>query len=317
MHIGIKVPNWGPLAGPDALARVARAAEQRGFGSVWVSDHIVMPGRPPEAYPYSETAKPPFDSSTAFIDPFVTLSYLAAVTTRVQLATGVLVLPLRQPIVTAKQAASLDVLSGGRLILGIGAGWMQEEFALLDQGWGDRGRRTDLAMRTMRACWGPYPSALPDGGPSIGIAPPPTQGRRLPILVGGHSSAAISRAVRLGDGWYASNVSGAQFKDLAAEVRRVQQSTSPGRELLVGVRPRVVAAVEARSVVQELSAAGADFVVLDADFANMSCEQAVEWVERCADELPAELAADLGAQPLVSSRDWGAGTDQPAAGAGE
>lgn len=298
MHIGIKVPNWGALATPDALAGVARAGEERGFGSVWVSDHVALPAAPLADYPYSGTARPPFDASTPFLDPFAALSFVAACTERVQLGTGVLVLPLRHPLAVAKQVASLDVLSGGRMVLGIGSGWLEDEFALLDQGWHDRGRRTDTAIDTLRACWTASPATLPDGT-RIGIAPRPPQGSALPVLVGGHSAAAMRRAVRRGDGWYASNVTPAEFTDQVRTLRAAQDARQP--PLLVGVRPGVVLPEDARATVDALADGGADFVVLDGPFASMTVETAIAWVHRIADALDLAPAA---AVPVSSRRSW-------------
>jgi probable F420-dependent oxidoreductase len=282
-HIGLKIPNWGPTASADSVSGVARVAEARGFASLWVSDHVAMPSAPMLDYAYGDSARPPFDASTPFLDPFVTLAFVAACTERVQLATGVFVLPLRHPLIVAKQVASLDVLAGGRTVLGIGSGWLRDEFTLLGQSWTDRGRRTDEAIATLRACWHPGPAQLSDGT-VIGIAPAPPQQDSLPILVGGHSAAAMRRAASLGDGWYASNVTVPEFAELVGRLREAEGRV--GREdLLVGVRPGVVDPADAARIVEELVGHGADFVVLDAPFGDLSDEAALDWVERTADAL--------------------------------
>ena len=310
VHIGVKVPNWGPLACPTALRQVAEAAEACGFGSVWVSDHVVMPAAPLGDYPYSDSTRPPFVASTPFLDPFTSLSFIAACTERVQLGTGVLVLPLRQPIVVAKQAASLDVLSSGRSLLGVGSGWLEDEFVLLGQDWRDRGRRTDQAIATLRGCWRLDAAELPDGT-RVGIAPAPTQGGTLPILIGGHSRAAMRRAARAGDGWYASNVTVEQFADLVRTLRGIEvEQGTPRESVLVGVRPGVVEPADAASCAAGLEEGGADFVVLDAPFSRLDVSGAIDWVHRTADALSLD---ESEARPIVSRRSWSA-APSPAAG---
>jgi len=290
MHIGIKIPNWGELAGPEALVRTAVAADERGFGSVWVSDHLAMPRHPLSEYPYSRSSAPPFDASTPFVEAMLALAHVAAVTTNVQLGTGVLVLPLRHPVLIAKQAASLDVLSRGRLVLGIGVGWLADEFTLLGRSWTNRGRRTDDAIRLMRAAWAGEDVLLDelDGRPtSIAINPLPARGPAVPILIGGHSNAALRRAATLGDGWYASNIAADDFAALVRTLRALPGGSS----VTVGARPGVVEATDASEVVAAFAAAGADYVVLDAPFGTMSVAQASEWVHRVADSVDLSAAS--------------------------
>jgi probable F420-dependent oxidoreductase len=282
MHAGIKVPNWGPLAGPDALVSTAVAADDRGFDSVWVSDHVAVPRAPLRSYPYDASSAPPFEPSTPFLEALIALAHVAAVTSRVQLGTGVLVLPLRQPLLVAKQVGSLDVLSRGRAVLGIGAGWLADEFVLLGQEFADRGRRTDDDIRTLRACWARREVTVPglDAPAAVAVEPAPVR-QDVPVLIGGHSRAALRRAAGLGDGWYASNISPHEFGKLVESLR-----TLPGGgAVTVGARPGVIAAADAASVVSAFGQAGADFVVLDAPYATASATEALDWVHRTADAL--------------------------------
>src|SRR3954453_8876685 len=144
MEVGVPLPQYGRAAGPDAITRAATQAEELGFADVWVSDHLAVPtGAPyPPAFLY---------------EPVVTLTWAAAATTRVGLGTSVLVLPYRHPLHLAKELASLDRLSGGRLIVGAAAGWLEGEFDALDVPFRERGGRTDEAIDVLRACWGPDP----------------------------------------------------------------------------------------------------------------------------------------------------------------
>ena len=288
-HVGIKVPNWGSLGTTDALSATAQLAEARGFDSVWVSDHVVMPVRLRSPYPFRADGKPPFDPRTPFQDPFVALAYIAAVTRRVELGIGVLVLPMRHPILVAKQAATLDVLSGGRLVLGVGAGWMREEFALLDQDFARRGRQLDEGIATMRACWSEDPVDLGDRTADLGpiaIAPKPPRGPSLPIWIGGHSEPALNRAVRLGDGWYASALTPEDFAPLADEVRCRRAAARPGVPLKLGIRvPPLPDPGQSSRLAMAYAAAGADVVVFDMEMERTSLGRVCEVIERTADAL--------------------------------
>ena len=298
VHIGVTLPNLGSNAQPATIERLACTAEERGFASVWVSDHVVMKAGPLEDYPYSEDGRPPFDPSTRYLDPLVTLGFVAASTNRVQLGTGVLVLPLRHPIAVAKQVASLDVISSGRALLGVGSGWLHDEFELLGQGWRDRGRRTDRGIDTLRGCWGEDP-IVPGIGP-VAIAPPPPQGRQLPVLIGGHSPAALRRAAVRGDGWYATKLTPSVFAERLARLRQLESPTAAGATV-AGVRPDVVSPDDAPLVTRSLVDAGADFIVLGAPYEDLTAAEAMEWIERTADALG--LDGDPG-PPIASRRCW-------------
>lgn len=191
MRFGIHLPQYGRAAGPHAIERAARQAEDLGFADVWVSDHLAVP----DGAPY-----PP-----AFLfEPLMTLAWAAAATSRVGLGTSVLVLPYRHPLHLAKELASLDVLSGGRLVVGVAAGWLQGEFEALGVPFGERGARTDEAIDAMRACW--------EGGQPVSFSGPtvefkamkflPRPDRHIPIWVGGASRPALERAVGRADGWH-------------------------------------------------------------------------------------------------------------------
>jgi probable F420-dependent oxidoreductase len=288
VHIGIKLPSWGPLASFDALTETAQLAERRGYDSVWVSDHVVMPVEPKSPYPFSSDGRPPFDPRTPFLDPFVALAWIGALTTRVQLGTGVLILPLRHPIAVGKQAASVDALAAGRLVLGIGTGWMREEFELLDQDWERRGRRTDEALATLRACWGEDPIDIgsDEFGP-LAMSPKPPAGAAVPILVGGHAGPALRRAARLADGWYGSNVGPETFEALAADVRRQRSDTGSVARFTVGIKAPLAPPSEAAEQEKAYTEAGADFVVFDLDYASeaLDLRSACQVIDAIADEL--------------------------------
>jgi probable F420-dependent oxidoreductase len=217
VHLGVFGMGTTARADPAVMAEIGEAAEGLGYESLWVGEHVALPE--------PRTPRSPLAASTPLHDPLVTLAYLAARTTRVRLGTGVLILPLRNPVVLAKQVASLDVLSRGRVSLGIGVGVLPEEFAAVGVGMHDRGRRADEAIDVLRALW---EQELPrHEGPFVTLRdvdahPRPVQ-RPLPILVGGHSEAALRRAVERGDGWYGFGLTVEEAAELLGRLREAER----------------------------------------------------------------------------------------------
>ena len=197
MKFGLFGINFGPCANPEVAARVAQAAEAAGFDSVWTGEHVVLPD--PQAPP---SPAPP---ETQMLDPAAALAFLAGQTKTLRLATGIIILPQRNPLVLAKELASVDVLSGGRLIFGLGAGYLKPEFDALGAPFADRGARTSEAIEVLRTLWTQDRPSF-DGRfwsfSGIQAHPRPVQQPHPPIVVGGHSPPAYRRAVAQGDGWY-------------------------------------------------------------------------------------------------------------------
>lgn len=189
---------------PDDYITVCQKADTLGYDLLMAADHLAPPLNLPSTYPYSATGEPPFTPTSPWLDPIVVLSYMAAATKRIKLATSIYILPLRHPISTARAAATLDLLSGGRLLLGAGTGWLREEFEAVDQGFDDRGKRTDEIVEIMKRLWtettvehrGEHYSFGP-----MSFEPKPVQKPHLPIHFGGETKVALRRAARLGDGW--------------------------------------------------------------------------------------------------------------------
>ncbi|HVH04981.1 MAG TPA: LLM class F420-dependent oxidoreductase [Myxococcota bacterium] len=197
MRFGLFGINVGACARPDSVVRVAQAAEAAGFDSVWTGEHVVLPD--PQAPPSPAGPRDPF------LDPAVALTWIAAHTKTLRLATGIIILPQRNPVVLAKEIASLDVLSGGRAILGIGAGYLEPEFRALGVPFARRGERTDESIDALRALWNDEKPAF--SGDFVAFAgidahPRPVQRGGVPIVVGGASAGALRRAVARGNGWY-------------------------------------------------------------------------------------------------------------------
>lgn len=205
MKFGIVFANAGPASQPEHAVALAQLAEEAGFESLWTVEHVVVPAGYESEYPYSRDGRMPGGEDVPIPDPLVWLSWVGSQTSRIKLATGILILPQRNPVVLAKEAATLDVLCGGRLILGVGVGWLQEEFDAIGVPFEERGARTDDYVGAMRALWS-QPEPTYDGRfASFNRAkswPKPVQPGGVPIVVGGHSEAAARRAGRLGDGFF-------------------------------------------------------------------------------------------------------------------
>ncbi len=208
IQFGLSAPFRGPLANPTDCRTLARAAENLGFDVLTVADHIVVPQTIGANYPYSETGEFAWtaDGSTDCMEQFTLLAWLAAVTTRIRLLTSVIVVPHRNPLFMAKSLATTDKLSGGRVVVGCGAGWMREEFEALNiEPFEQRGKVTDEYISVMLALWTQGRADF-DGEfisfEGVACDPKPVQYPHPPVWIGGESMPAIRRAAALGNGWY-------------------------------------------------------------------------------------------------------------------
>lgn len=196
MLLGLVHINMGPMSRPEPLVAAARAAEEAGFDSVWAGEHIVLPD--PQVPPSPMAPRDPA------LDSLLALTWAAAHTTAIRLATGIVILPQRNPVVLAKEVASLDVLSGGRVMLGIGAGYLEPEFRAIGANFAERGAVTDEYLDALRTLWcDEHPEYHGRFVDFAGVdAHPRPQQQPIPIIVGGHSAPAYRRAVSRGHGWY-------------------------------------------------------------------------------------------------------------------
>ena len=204
MKYGLVFANTAHFATAAGAAAVGPAAERAGFDSLWTVEHVLWPEGYESTYPYAATGKMPGTSESPIPDPLIWLSYIAATTTTLKLATGILILPQRQPAILAKEVATLAALSNDRLILGIGVGWLEEEFDALGVPFARRGARTDEYIDVMRKLWAD--DAVSHDGEFVNFEPmssnPKPPAGTVPIHVGGHSRKAAERAGRIGDGFF-------------------------------------------------------------------------------------------------------------------
>lgn len=222
MKFGLRYCNTGHYVDPARAVELVQAGEEAGFESAWTVEHTVLPVGYESAYPYSEDGKIAGGANDiALPDPLIWMAYVAAQTSRIKLGTGVLILPQHNPVITAKQIATLDVMSGGRVIIGIGVGWLAEEFDALGVDFATRGARTDEYVAAMRVLWS-------DDAPSFDgefvqfsgayCRPQPVNGD-VPIIVGGHTKAAARRAGRIGNGFFPA-------RGISEELLRLARTTA-------------------------------------------------------------------------------------------
>ena len=224
MEIGCHLPTQGPLATREALLTFAREADARGIASMWVSDHVIFPRTATGNYPGGRFPHPP---DNPYLEPVVALTAAAAVTTRARIGASVFILGHRHPVVMAKMLTSIDALSSGRLICGVGVGWWKEELEILGAPFHKRGRHADECLKVFKALW-------TQDNPSfegeffrfrdVGFAPKPVQTPHPPLWVGGDSPGAFRRVVTLGDGWHATSKTPAQFGEAVERLRKAAEA---------------------------------------------------------------------------------------------
>ena len=212
MRLGLHALGIGNGADRAVIDAVASAADNAGFATLWSGEHVVMVDESASRYPYSDDGRIAVPAEADWIDPLIGLSFAAAATTTIRIATGVLLLPEHNPVLVAKQAATLDTLSGGRLTLGIGVGWSREEFDALGIPFERRAARTKEYVDAIRTLWRDDVASY--GGEfvrfdSVRVNPKPVHDRRIPVVLGGNSDAALRRVAIWGDGWYGFNLDSA------------------------------------------------------------------------------------------------------------
>lgn len=275
---------------PADLAGVACALEEAGFESLWVPEHIFFPVGSRSAYPYATPGRRLADANTPFADPWIQLAYAAAVTRHIRLATCIYILPLRHPFGTARAVQTLDCLSGGRVTLGVGVGWLEEEFTWSGQSFLDRGPRTNEIISVLRALWRDdvveHHGDYYDFGP-LKFEPKPVQ-QPIPILAGGTSTPALRRAGQLADGWI--DIGSQRIQDIQAKLERLTEfRQAAGRahepfEITVTGRWDLDAIRRAADI-------GVTRVIASpsADLERQSAETVREWADRYFEQVVAKV----------------------------
>ncbi len=235
MKYGAFLPCIGPLARGDVVNNIrttAQTAEALGFDSVWTADHIVTPLHIISKYPYTANGQFPLNPKEPLLDPLATLGFAAACTSKIRLGTAVLVLPHRNALVTAKTVATLDVLSNGRVILGVGVGWMAEEFQALNVSFAERGPLSDETVAVMKEVWtseNPQFKGRFHNFADLRCEPRPIQKPHPPIWVGGHTGPALRRVAEYGDGWAAVVFSPQEFSERLDKLK--EKAAKVGRDM--------------------------------------------------------------------------------------
>lgn len=314
MELGVILPNSGAFADPQAILAVAEAAEALGYDALWTADHLVLPVETQTNYPYLRGAKIRLEPTHPFFEPLIALAAVATKTTRIRLGVSVYLAALRHPIAVAKQVASLDRLSNGRMILGVGAGWIPEEYETLGIPFSERGRFLDEHIEAMRTLWrdeAPRFAGRHYRFDGIGFEPKPLR-RDVPIWVGGNSPAARRRAARLGDGWHVIDVPMSELEAgieaLARECRTAGRgegtvSTSIRSQIAITARPvpeadRMVPLTGPVDVVladlRRYRSLGVAHVALWPAARPERADDYIAAIERLAREIVAPLRADEG-----------------------
>jgi len=273
---------------PSSIASVARKAEELGYESLWIPEHIILPINYKSPYPYSKNGRMPAPPESPLHDPMLALAYAAAITSKIRLATGIYVLPIRNPVTTAKAVASLDVLSGGRFIFGIGIGWLEEEFEGVGMNFKDRAARTREYVALLKELWtkdDPVFHGKTTNLEGFRMNPKPVQKPHPPIVFGGHTEPALKRTAQLGNGWYGIGEQMAEVDRVIQrlhELERERQRTTP---LEITIAPRFGGSVTVDQV-KQLHEMGVDRVILAAAPAT---RDHLAGMERFRDEVIAKI----------------------------
>ncbi|SOX52808.1 TIGR03619 family F420-dependent LLM class oxidoreductase [Mycobacterium ahvazicum] len=283
MQLGLHALGIGAGADRAVIDAVASSADECGFATLWAGEHVVMVDRSASTYPYSDDGVIAVPAQADWLDPMIALAFAAAASSRINIATGVLLLPEHNPVVVAKQAASLDRLSGGRLTLGVGIGWSKEEFAALGVPFEHRAARTAEYVAAMRTVWRDDVASFGGkfvGFDSIRVNPKPVRGCRIPIMLGGNSDPALQRIASWGDGWYGFNLDDvAAVRECIGKLSRLCGQAGRDRAEL---RLAVALRSPRESDVEALAELGVDELVVVATPPERA-DAAAAWVAALAD----------------------------------
>jgi probable F420-dependent oxidoreductase len=292
MKIGIFAMGTNRMAGGALLRSLAANAERLGVATLWVPEHVVLLDQYASKYPYSQDGQLPAPTDAPILDPFLALMCMASATSKIRLATGICLVPEHNPLVLAKVIATLDYLSGGRFALGVGIGWLEEEFVAMGIPWEHRAKRTREYIEAMRQLWGEDPSSYSGeyvNFKNVRSNPKPVQGSKLPVIFGGESAPALRRVAEYGNGWCGFNLTP---DEAAAKIRKLEELLKAGgrkrSDIEIAVSP--YSKPITRDDLKRYRDAGADEVVLinlrppRAEAENLADLEKIarEWVEPAA-----------------------------------
>ncbi|HUA32353.1 MAG TPA: TIGR03619 family F420-dependent LLM class oxidoreductase [Candidatus Binataceae bacterium] len=285
MKIGLFAMGIGVGARPLTVRRIAETAERTGFSTLWVGEHVVLFDHVDSKYPYSESGDFGVPGGSDWLDPFITLTYAGAITNRIRLATGICLLPEHNPIVLAKEIATLDKLCGGRFIFGVGIGWSAEEFAALGIPFERRAHRTVEYLKVMRKLWSEDVTTFHGEFVNLERArsyPKPAQGGRLQVWFGGESAPAMRRVAEHGTGWHAFNLDPDEAREKIQKLHSLMREKGrDSKEVEIAVSP-----FRKRVTIDDLKRyrdAGVDEIVIVTNPPENESETA-DWVERIAEK---------------------------------
>ncbi|MFZ0657420.1 MAG: LLM class F420-dependent oxidoreductase [Candidatus Binataceae bacterium] len=273
---------------PSSLGAVARKAEELGYESLWIPEHIILPVEYKSPYPYSTSGRMPAPPETPLHDPMLALAFIAGITTRIRLATGIYVLPIRNPFTTAKAVASLDVLSGGRFIFGVGIGWLEEEFTAVGMDFKNRALRSREYVELLKELWTSNDPVYEGKTVSIEgfrMMPKPVQKPHPPFVFGGHTEPSLKRAARLGDGWYGIAESLSDIRGVITRLRGYEAALGRTTPLELTVSPRLGGPVTVEQV-RQFAQMGVSRIILGTT--PTTREQLAE-MERLRDQVMAKV----------------------------
>ena len=286
MKVGIAFANILNFGTPEGSIQFAQAAEKAGVDSLWTVEHVIYPSNYDSEYPYDTSGKMMMAPDTDLTDPLIWLTWLAANTSSIRLGTGILILPERNPLVLAKELGTLDSLSGGRVELGIGVGWLKEEFDALGIPWERRGARTDEYVAVMQKLWSGNEVSF-DGEfvsfENISSNPKPLHGS-VPITIGGHSDAAARRAGRIGNGFFPGNGDLEHMLNLMNE--SAEQNGRDPKEIEVNWGDNEIMGSDPIAAAEKLKSQGVTRVIVPSVmFLNNTEEQLAEFGERVVSKI--------------------------------
>jgi probable F420-dependent oxidoreductase len=288
MKFGLRLPGAGPFAGPEAITAFAQRAEELGFHSLWMTDHIALPTEVATRYPYREDGKFFWAPETPYLDTILVLTWASAATERIELGTSVLIASWHHPVNTAKAFATLDVLNGGRTVVGIGTGWMKEQFEILGAPFETRGARTTEYIKLLKHLW--TEDTIDFHGEHFDFSgfkfyPKPVRKPSIPIWSGGKSTGVLKRVAAAADGWHPLYISPEELERKLKELEGYL--ADEGRtldEITLSARPVTQAKLD-QDTVDHYAGLGVELLIADTSFEHETLAGVLDEVSRLADDL--------------------------------